>query len=251
MNFSADNTILITGGASGIGFTLAEHFLKASKDNKVIICGRNEKKLAVAREKYPSLITKVCNLKNPQERIELHQWIITNFSSINILVNNAGIQRRPNLLSINEEWQNTAEEIDINLSAPIHLSTLFIPHLLKRERASIINVTSGLAFTPLANVPIYCATKAALRSFTLSLRFQLRNTSIKVIEIIPPAVNTDLGGEGLHTFGVPLQEFGDIVWGQLNSGSLEIVHEYSAQVTKASPKELAEIFNRMNSNPKN
>src|SRR6185312_15994897 len=146
------------------------------------------------------------------------------FPNLNVLVNNAGIQRRDfNFTQTGPEpWPRTHEELAINLEAPIHLTELFVPHFKKQNDPVIINVTSGLAFVPIVAMPLYCATKAALHSFTLSLRHQLApggiasrevaSGGIKVIEIIPPAVNTDLGGPGLHTFGVPLNEFADSVF---------------------------------------
>ena len=162
-----------------------------------------------------------------------------------MLVNNAGIQRRVQLPAL-EQWRETRQEIAINLEAPIHLSRLFIPHLLEQERPAIVNITSGLAFSPLASVPIYCATKAALRSFTLSLRHQLAQTPIRVVEVVPPAVNTDLGGPGLHTFGVPAAEFADHVMARLREGALEIPYDSSAEASRASREELDAIFVRMN-----
>ena len=114
------------------------------------------------------------------------------FPGLNVLVNNAGIQQRVNF-EIGAEWSFVKQEIEINLSAQIHLTGLFIPLLKKAKEPVIINITSGLAFAPLANVPVYCSTKAAFHSFTLSIRHQLAKTSVKVIEVIPPSVQTDLG----------------------------------------------------------
>ena len=124
---------------------------------------------------------------------------------------------------------------------------LLLSHLGKQKRPAIINVTSGLAFVPLTATPIYSATKAAFHSFTLSLRDQLKKTPIEVLEIIPPAVNTDLGGPGLHTFGTPLEEFIDAVVVQLEQGSSEITYGFSAQATQASRPQRDEMFARMNS----
>jgi uncharacterized oxidoreductase len=143
-------------------------------------------------------------------------------------------------------WKPTHEEIAINLEAPVHLSTLFIPHLKQQEHPAIMNVTSGLGFAPMASAPVYCATKAAMHSFTLSLRHQLSSTPIQVIEIIPPAVNTDLGGPGLHTFGLPVEEFINAVMVGLQEGSPEIAYGYSQRASRASRAELDEIFQRMN-----
>jgi uncharacterized oxidoreductase len=211
------NTVLITGGASGIGWALAERFIKAGSE--VIICGRRQDKLDEAKAKYPAIHTRVCNVADEKERIDLFNWITKEFPRLNVLVNNAGIQRRTRLADNKEEWSAHREEIAINIEAPFHLSMLFIPHLQKQEAAHIINISSGLAFVPGAFAPIYSATKAAVHSFTMSLRQQLTGTGIKVVEIAPPAVNTDLGGAGLHTFGVPLNEFADAVFARVEKGS--------------------------------
>jgi uncharacterized oxidoreductase len=138
------------------------------------------------------------------------------------------------------------EEIAINLDAPLHLTSLLLPHLLKQERAAIVNVTSGLSFVPLTATPVYCATKAALHSFTLSLRHQLIGTPVEVVEIIPPAVNTDLGGPGLHTFGVAVDEFADAAISQLEAGANEVAHGFAQQASRASREQLEAIFQRMN-----
>jgi uncharacterized oxidoreductase len=108
-------------------------------------------------------------------------------------------------------------------------------------------VTSGLSFSPLANVPVYCSTKAALHSLTLSLRHQLAGTPIEVVEIIPPAVDTDLGGPGLHTFGAPLKDFTDGIWEQLRAGKSEAAYGFAAQAAGAGREQLDAIFQRMNS----
>jgi uncharacterized oxidoreductase len=237
------NTVLITGGASGIGFALTERFLSAGSE--VIVCGRREEKMREAQIKYPNLHIRVCDVSHSSDRVSLFEWVTREFPKLNILVNNAGIQRRFQIAQ-NSDWEKIEEELAINLDAPIHLSALFIPHLLKQEHPAILNITSGLAFAPMASAPVYCATKAALRSFTLSLRHQLSATPISVIEIIPPAVNTDLGGKGIHTTGTPLNEFADAVVDQLKKGSVEIAYGFSVQSSRASREELNEMFKRMN-----
>jgi uncharacterized oxidoreductase len=243
---ASGNTVLITGGASGIGLALAARFL--SGGNQVIICGRRESKLQEAKDKYPQLHTKVCDVAEESGRVALLEWIKSEFPQTNILVNNAGIQNRVNLVEPKEPWSELRSEITVNLESPIHLSMLFIPHLKEKENAAIINVTSGLSFVPLAFVPIYCATKAALHSFTLSLRHQLsKSTNIKVIEVAPPAVDTDLGGVGLHTFGVNVDEFADAVWRHLAEGQVEIGYGMSERAMKASKAEADEMFKQMNS----
>ncbi len=243
MNFS-NNTVLITGGASGIGFNLASHFVQ--KGSTVIICGRNKNKLEEAKVKQPQLTTYVCDVANSDERTSMFKRITSEFPKLNILVNNAGIQRRGLQLTQEQPWETLREEITINLEAPIHLAMLFMPHLLKQENPAIINVTSGLAFTPLSIAPIYSATKAALHSFTLSLRQQLIDSPIAVLEIIPPAVNTDLGGKGLHTAGVDVNEFTNAIVKQLESGQIEASYGFATESSQASREQLDLIFKRMN-----
>jgi uncharacterized oxidoreductase len=237
------NTVLVTGGASGIGLALAERFLQAGSE--VVICGRREEKLREAQAKHPGMKIRVCDVADPAGRLALRDWVVSEFPRLNVLVNNAGIQRRIQLQ--HEEWAPTQQEIGINFEAPVHLSMLFLPHLSSQERPTILNVTSGLSFVPMASAPIYSATKAALHSFTLSLRHQLSATPIQVVEIIPPAVNTDLGGPGLHTFGVSVDEFIDAVMTRLQAGDLEIPYGFAEQASRASRGELDAIFQRMNS----
>jgi uncharacterized oxidoreductase len=184
------NTVLITGGATGIGFSLAEAFVKAG--NQVVICGRREDKLREANSRLPQMHTKVCDLSKESERRLLHEWVSSNFKDVDILVNNAGIQRMIDLKKGINELSAGEDEIEVNLKAYVHLSALFIPLFLKKEEAAIINVSSGLCFVPIAIMPVYCATKAAIHSFTQSLRHQLSDTSIRVFEVIPPTVDTEL-----------------------------------------------------------
>jgi uncharacterized oxidoreductase len=240
------NTVLITGGASGIGLAMAERFLRAGSE--VIVCGRREHALQEAKDRHPQLHTHVCDVSREAERTALLDWAVREFPRLNVLVNNAGIQRRLDLSQVSQQepWEETRQEIAINFEALVHLSTLFIPHLLQQQSPTIINVTSGLAFTPLASVPVYCATKAALRSFTLSLRHQLAETPIRVVEIIPPAVDTDLGGVGLHTFGVPVDEFAADIMARLEKGEIEIAYGTAEKASRASREELDEISRRMN-----
>ena len=237
------NTILITGGASGIGLALAWRFY--GRGNVVIVCGRREDALAGAKQKMPGIHTRVCDVANAGEREELIRWATSEFPDLNVLVNNAGIQRSIDLKK-EEPWSSTESEITINLEAPIHLSQLIYPHLKGRPNAVIANVTSGLSFVPLANVPVYCATKAALHSFTLSLRWQLRDSGVEVVEIIPPAVDTDLQAPGLHTFGVKVDEFADYVFDQLEAGKTEIAYGTALAGSHASRDELEKIFETMN-----
>lgn len=234
------NTVLITGGSTGIGLAFAERFLKSG--NQVIICGRREQVLQQAKEQFPGLITRVSDLSVESERAALFDWVTANYPEVNVLVNNAGIQQRFNILKAEakENWSCFNKEITTNMEVPIHLSMLFAPFFAAKEEAAIINVTSGLAFTPLVIAPIYSATKAALHSFTVSLRHQLSGTSVEVIEVAPPAVNTDLGGAGLHTQGEPLDAFADGVFQGLEEGKPEIGYGSSVSRLRMSRDEADE-----------
>jgi len=223
----SNNKILITGGASGIGLGLTERFIK--ENNTVIICGRREDVLKDVANKFPSVITKACDLSNEAGRIELYDWITTNHSDLNVLVNNAGIQNWMKV-SDNDFYTKAENEIEINVLAPVHLANLFIN---LKSLNTIINVTSGLAFIPLSKVPVYCATKAFMRSFTLSLRHMLKSTNTEVIEMIPPALNTDLGGKGIHDEH-PAE------------GKTELTFGTSEGRTKANNETITDYFNRMN-----
>lgn len=239
----AGNTILITGGATGIGFALAERFLRAGSE--VIICGRREDKLQEAKAKYPALHTRICDVADEGERAALFEWATKEFPKLNVLVNNAGIQRRVRFLEDQEPWAVRRQEIAINVEAPIHLSALFIPHLQQQEAAAILNVSSGLAFTPGTFALVYSATKAALHSFTMTLRHELANTSIQVIEIVPPAVDTDLGGVGIHTMGVPVAEFADSILQRVAAGELEVGYGRSEKARLANRDEIDETVRMM------
>jgi uncharacterized oxidoreductase len=187
------HTALITGGGTGIGLALAEQL--SQLDNTVLICGRREEPLAEAAERLANVHYRVCDISKPDERRELVDWATSTFEQLDLLVNNAGIQRVVSFLSGERDLEDADQEIDTNLVAPIHLSALLIPHLQDQREPAIVNITSGLAFAPLAGVPVYCATKAALHSLSLTLRHQLREIPIKVFEIAPPMVATELHGQ--------------------------------------------------------
>jgi uncharacterized oxidoreductase len=234
------NKILITGGASGIGFGLAERFVK--EGNTVIICGRREDALNEAADKIQGLITKQCDLSSEVERIDLYEWIASEHPDLNVLVNNAGIQ---NWMKVTDDdfFQRAKNEISINIEAPLHLTSLFIS--LDRLK-TIVNVTSGLSFVPMIKAPVYSATKAFFHSFTLSLRELIKEKEIEVVEIIPPALNTDLGGKGLHDFAPPVSEFIVSIFDQLKEGKTELTFGFSDAMVKSGPEQLKQTFVRMN-----
>jgi uncharacterized oxidoreductase len=234
------NKVLITGGATGIGLGLTERFLQ--EGNTVIICGRRQDVLKEVSDKHPAVITKACDLANEADRIELYNWVATNHSDLNILVNNAGIQNWMHP-SDKDFYEKAQDEITINVLAPLHLVTLFAQ---LKNLDTVINVTSALAFSPLTKVPVYCGTKAFFHSLTLSLRYLLHPQNIEVLEIIPPALNTDLGGAGLHNEHPPVNAFIDAIFQQMKEGKNELTFGLSDMLSKASPEQLQGIFKRMN-----
>jgi len=236
----SNNKILITGGATGIGLGLTERFMQ--ENNTVIICGRRASALQEAAKKFPTVITKQCDLGNVEEREKLFQWIAKNHPDLNVLVNNAGIQQ---WMSIDDDnfYSRADEEITTNIEAPIHLTSLFIK---LKSLNTIINVTSGLSFVPLTKTPVYSATKAFFHSFTLSLRYLLKPKGIEVIELIPPALNTDLGGKGLHDQAPPVSDFIKTIFEQLQQGKTELTFGFSEAMAKASQEDLQKAFARMN-----
>lgn len=209
------NTVLITGGATGIGLAMAEEFVK--EGSEVIICGRTDETLKQAKARLPSLHIKKCDVAKETEHEALYEWAVANFKNLNVLVNNAGIQRlidfrkgTSDLLGHRET--DGEDEIEVNLKAPVYLTALFTPHLMKQNEAAIINVSSGLAFFPIAPMPVYCATKAVIHTFCLTLRQQLEGSPVKVFELIPPMVDTDLDkgarkARGQTYFGLTTTEF--------------------------------------------
>jgi uncharacterized oxidoreductase len=223
------NTILITGGATGIGYALAEDLLALG--NEVIICGRREQKLKEAKLKHPELHTFKCDVAEKKGREELFNYVSTKFPSVNILINNAGIQRDIDFKKGMEDLLSGENEIVINLEAPIYLTAIFLKHLQNQENPVIMNVSSGLAFRPMPSVPIYCATKTALHTYTVLLRQQLEETGIKVFEIIPPAVESELNPEGRKRRGVGMklvtsETFAELVINGLEKDEFEIRYAY-------------------------
>ncbi len=244
-----NNTVLITGGATGIGFSLAEVLINAG--NKVIICGRRENKLKEAQQKLPQLQIRVCDVSKEKEREALFNWVKDSFKDINVLINNAGIQRRINFKNGTQDLLDDDSEIDINLIAPVHLSSYFIPLFLKRAEAAIINIGSGMAFVPKASKPLYCATKAAIHSFTISLRHQLRDKNIKVFEIIPPIVDTEIfdrstkaGEQKLK--GIPPSEVAKATLTALANDEYEIVIGEDRRSVMSSRTNFEQIFQSIN-----
>jgi uncharacterized oxidoreductase len=184
------NTILITGGSSGIGLALARAFL--ARGNTVLACGRNATRLEKARDELPELNTLICDISDPHDQDRLHSWVREQFPRLNVLVNNAGIANRMDFAADGIDTEVLEREIATNFLAPVRLVSRFLPMLRKQPNAAIINVTAVLAYAPIASLPVHSATKAALRSFTRSLRRQLGDGVVRVIEIVPPVVDTPM-----------------------------------------------------------
>ena len=200
------NTILITGGNAGIGRGLAEAFHQAG--NQIIIAGRNQKSLDETVTANPGMVALRFDAQDAAGIRPFTERVLTEHPELNVLINNAGIMRAENLLNQSEDLADMEAIIATNLLAPLRLTAALLPHLQQQERATVINVSSGLAFVPLAMTPTYCATKAAIHSYSQSLRFQLRDTNIQVIELAPPAVATQLmPGSSSNPHAMPLDAF--------------------------------------------
>src|SRR6266496_1359407 len=184
------NTILITGGASGIGYELTKQL--NALGNTILITGRDQAKLDRAKAAFPKIHSFRSDVSDPKAIATLYEEVTKQFPELNILINNAGIMREINVHDKAGSIEEITREIEINLSGPIRMVKQFLPHLTPQSEAAILNVSSGLAFVPLPISPVYCATKAGLHSFTESLRVQLKNTKVRVFELAPPATQTEL-----------------------------------------------------------
>jgi uncharacterized oxidoreductase len=242
------NTVLITGGATGIGLALAESLLELG--NEVIICGRREERLIDVQKKHPDLHIRVCDVSDEKSRASLFKWVTENFEDLNILVNNAGIQRAIDLKEGIKALEGE-NEIRINLEATIFLSALFIPFLESKKEAAIVNISSGLAITPLAAVPIYCATKAGVHIFTKCLRSQLKDTSIKVFEVLPPLVISELNMGyrkkiGTTDTGIKADKCAGAIVDGLERDKFEIENQALENLKTATQEDIDKLFERMN-----
>jgi uncharacterized oxidoreductase len=184
------NTVLVTGGGSGIGRGLAESLFKLG--NQVIIAGRRQDVLDNTTKANPGIVSLNLDISDAEAIQDFAARVTKQHPSLNVLINNAGIMKGENLQALPAGLADSEAVITTNLLGPIRLTAALLPHLLQQTRAAVINVSSGLGFVPLPITPTYSATKAALHSYTLSLRVQLADTPVEVIEIIPPAVATDL-----------------------------------------------------------
>jgi uncharacterized oxidoreductase len=204
------NTILITGGGSGIGRGLAEAFHKLG--NKVIIAGRRQQVLDETTAANPGMASATLNIEDAASIRSFAQKLVADFPTLNVIIHNAGIMRPEDFL--NKPDAADAEAIvTTNVLGPIRLTAALLPQLQKQPYATIITVSSGLAFIPLALTPTYCATKAAIHSWGESLRYQLKSTNVEVVELVPPYVQTELMGsqQAADPRAMPLKDYLDEV----------------------------------------
>ena len=221
------NGILITGGATGIGYSMAKYFLE--KGNEVLICGRRADRLEQAAQGLDGVKTLQCDVADQAGRVALFDYVKNHFPQMNVLINNAGIQRDIDLTKGLEDLDGGDDEIKINLEGPVYLSALFTPFLAEKEDAVIIHVSSGLAFMPdrAFGMPVYTATKAALHNFAIAQRVQLAPLGIQVVEIIPPAVQSELNllsreRRGGQAHMMATDAFTEMVMEKLELGEAEI-----------------------------
>ncbi|KUL95663.1 DltE [Bosea sp. WAO] len=242
------NTILITGGGSGIGRALAEALHRAG--NQVVIAGRREALLNEVTSANPGMEALLLDIQDKDDVAAFARQAVESFPALNGVIHNAGIMRSEAIAA--GDFLATAEDtISTNLLGPIRLTSALLPHLLKQERAAILTVSSGLAFVPLATTPTYSATKAAIHSWSIALREQLKATSVEVIEIAPPYVQTELLGpqQAVDPAAMPLAEFIAEVMALLESApaSGEIIVERCKPLRFAAEKgQVAAIFAQLN-----
>ena len=199
------NTILITGGGSGIGRGLAQAF--HALGNHVVIAGRRKQPLDETTAANPGMTSFTLDIQDPAKVRSFAAELAARYPALNVLINNAGIMRTERLQAQPEDLADAESMVATNLLGPIRLTAALLPLLQRQPRSAIVNVSSGLAFVPMVSTPTYCATKAAIHSYTQSLRYQLRGSATEVLEIVPPYVATHLLNGASDPRAMPLEAF--------------------------------------------
>lgn len=241
-----NDTILITGGGSGIGKAMAEAL--HARGARVIIAGRRQSALDAVAAANPGMATAVLDVENPDDITAFAARIIAEHPDLNVVINNAGIMVPENLTADPVDLTIAEQIIAINLLGPIRLTAALLPHLRSKPSATVVTVSSGLAFVPLAATPTYNATKAAIHSWSQSLRHQLKDTSVKVIEWAPPAVATDLmPGHAENPASMPLADFTAESLSLFEAGHDEVLVERVKFLSGAEARgEYAQVFQILN-----
>jgi uncharacterized oxidoreductase len=239
-------TVLVTGGSAGIGYHIAEELL--ARGCTVLVCGRSADRLERARGAHPELHTRVCDVSRAEQRRELRDWAVSSHPRLSLLLNNAGIQRMVDLTAGARDLEQAQEEIAINFTGLVALTALFVPHLAAQADAAVLNISSGLAFVPIASMPVYCATKAAVHSFTLSLRRQLARSTVRVFEGIPPTTDTELdqGRRPARARGIPAAEVARELVAGLERDQEEIPVGEAGGLVEGSRRDPQGVFRRLN-----
>jgi uncharacterized oxidoreductase len=241
------NTIFITGGGSGIGRGLAEAL--HAKGNQVIISGRRKGHLEEVTKANPGMAFIELDIESPESIASVAKRLVAEYPKLNVVINNAGIAKRDDAAGVIDD-ELLVSTLTTNVMGPIRLTSALIVHLKKQDAAAVIHMTSGLAFVPLAMSAVYSATKAALHSYALSQRFQLKETNVKVLEIAPPYVQTELGGSQQLSDprAMPLKDFIEETVKNLGSDADEVLTERVGMLrNNPGPNEWAfvEKFNSM------
>jgi uncharacterized oxidoreductase len=244
--------VLITGGSSGIGLALAKKFME--NDNTVIITGRNLQKLEAVQREFPKIQVFQSDVTDDAEVRMLADDIQEKFGGIDVLVNNAGIMVLVDAGNESNDLQKQMQEIEINYNSPIRLLHYFLPQLKNSKNAVLVNVSSGLAYVPFSQAPVYSGTKSALHFWTLGIRPQLNPHGIKVIELLPPVVDTPLAhgadiAEDDNLKPMPPEKLADIFWKDFIKGKEEITPGISSQLKLMSRLAPKFIFNQLNKQP--
>lgn len=244
--------VLITGGSSGIGLALAKKFIE--NGSTVIITGRNLQKLEAVQKNFPKIKIFQSDVTDDADARKLADDIQEKFGGLDVLINNAGIMVLVDAGNESNDLQKQMQEIEINYNSPIRLLHYFLPQLKKSKNAVLVNVSSGLAYVPFAQAPVYSGTKSALHFWTLGIRPQLKPHNIKVVELLPPVVDTPLAhgadiAEDDNLKPMPPEKLAAIFWKEFIKGKEEITPGISKQLKLMSRLAPKFIYKQLNKKP--